>query len=122
MLPRTFRRTLAMLATLLLAACAHAPGPAPSQAPPASRHATPPASVTWPETMKVGRCASIAQLAETKAAGYEYVELGVQAVAKLSDEEFEQAVAAHAAAAMPTPVANSFLPGELKVVGPELDQ
>jgi D-psicose/D-tagatose/L-ribulose 3-epimerase len=72
--------------------------------------------------IRVGRCVGIAGMAETKAMGFDYVELGVRDIAKLSDAEFEQAVARHREAGLPTPVANVFLPNEMKIVGPGVDQ
>jgi D-psicose/D-tagatose/L-ribulose 3-epimerase len=95
----------------LVSACSHtAGGPAatgPSAAAPA---------------IKVGRCGKISELAETKAAGFDYLELAVREVAKLSDAEFAQFQAKHKEVGLPTPVANLFLPNEMKVVGPGIDQ
>jgi sugar phosphate isomerase/epimerase len=72
--------------------------------------------------VKIGRCVGIEQLAETKAAGFDYGELGVSGIARLSDEAFEKAVATHAAVGLPTPAANGFIPGEVKLTGAEADR
>jgi D-psicose/D-tagatose/L-ribulose 3-epimerase len=72
--------------------------------------------------VKIGRCVGINGLAETKAMGFDYAELPVRDLAKLSDAEFEQAVATHKEVGLPTPTANVFLPNEMKIVGPGVDQ
>jgi D-psicose/D-tagatose/L-ribulose 3-epimerase len=102
---------------LALAACSHTT-PAPAAAPAvAAAPALPPAL-----DVKVGRCADVDKLAESKAAGFDYVELGTRNIAKLSDAEFEAALAKHKEVGLPTPVANVFLPNEMKVVGPAVDE
>src|SRR5262245_52101680 len=109
----------------LSVACAHSAPPAPPAAPPAPpaalAAATPPASARWTTSMKVGRCVGLNKIDETKAAGYDYIELAVQPIAKLSDEEFAKALAEHDKAGIATPVANGFLPPDLKVTGPAVD-
>lgn len=98
-----------------LGACAHAPAhdaPPPPSAPSAS---TPGFDV------KIGRCVGVDGLAETKAAGYDYAELGVSAIARLSDEKLEEALARHKEVGLPTPAANLFIPGDVKLTGPNAD-
>jgi sugar phosphate isomerase/epimerase len=97
-------------------ACACA---SPTAAP--ERSALPPASARWTTEWKVGRCVSLAELQETKAANYDYAELAVSEIARLTEEEFTAALATHAAVGLRTPVANRFLPKELKVVGPTIE-
>ena len=112
----TMTRRWLVLASLSVAACGHgAGGPAPATAPAAPASPPPAADV------KVGRCTDVDKLAETKAAGFEYAELGTSKIAKLSDQEFAAALAKHKEVGLPTPVANLFIPGELKVVGPSVD-
>jgi len=79
------------------------------------------ATTAPPPTIQIGRCAGIADLEASKAAGFEYVELGTSDIAKLTDVEFEEALAKHRAVGLPTPVANLFLPADLRIVGPEVD-
>jgi D-psicose/D-tagatose/L-ribulose 3-epimerase len=102
-----------------LGACAHQSPSAPTAA--AALSARPPASATWTTGIKIGRATGIAGLEESKTAGFDYVELGVATIARLSDEEFEKAAAEHAKIGLSTPVANGFIPKEIKVVGPAVD-
>ena len=94
------RRTL--LAVLLATASCAAPAPGPSR-------------------LKIGLCAGLGDLARAKEVGFDYVELPVRDIAKLSDAEFAAAVEAHAKIGLPTPVANNFLPADLKITGPAVD-
>jgi len=88
-----------------LAACAGPPGPGPATS-----------------ELKFGYCGSIGDLAAAKAAGFDYVELPVRDIARMSDEEFGRAVDAQEYVGLPTPVANNFLPADLKIAGPAVDK
>jgi D-psicose/D-tagatose/L-ribulose 3-epimerase len=94
----------------IAAGCAHTGGAPSPSAPSAALD------------VKVGRCSKLTELAETKAAGFDYAELGVRDIAKLSDAEFIELQARHKEVGIPTPVANLFLPKEMRVVGPGIDQ
>ena len=61
-------------------------------------------------------------LEKAKAAGFDYVEVGVRNFARLDDAKWTEYQAKHKAVGIPTPVANNFIPSELKVVGPEVDK
>ena len=61
-------------------------------------------------------------LEDVKAAGFEFAEVGLRNVVALSDPEFEQLLARVRALALPVVAAINFLPPELKVVGPDVDQ
>ena len=74
-----------------------------------------------PGKVKVGYCTGIKNLEAAKAAGFDYVELGATGIAALSDAEFEAAAARIKELGIATPVANLFLPGTLKVTGPEIN-
>ena len=67
--------------------------------------------------LRVGYCTG--DVAKAKAGGFDYAELGVKNFAAMSDEEFATFLATHKEVGLPTPVGNVFLPGEIKVVGPE---
>jgi sugar phosphate isomerase/epimerase len=71
--------------------------------------------------VQVGWCTPLRNLEAAKAAGFDYVEPAVTQIAALSDQEFEQAVAHVKEVGIPTPAANGFLPGTLKVTGPDID-
>jgi D-psicose/D-tagatose/L-ribulose 3-epimerase len=70
--------------------------------------------------VKIGWCTD--DFEKAKKAGFDYAELGVRNFAKLSDDEFAKLLEKHKAVGIPTPVANNFLPRELKVVGPAVDK
>ena len=61
-------------------------------------------------------------LEKAKKAGFDYVEIGVRNFARLSDEDWAKYQEKHKAIGIPTPVANNFIPSDLKVVGPEVDK
>ena len=62
-----------------------------------------------------------ASLDVMKAAGMEFVEVGLRDVVALTDAEFEALLARSRALKLPVRAAINFLPTELKVVGPEID-
>lgn len=71
--------------------------------------------------VQVGMCTPLRNVQAAKAAGFDYVELGTTEIAGLSDADFERALGDVKAAGMPVPATNSFLPGTLKVTGPDVD-
>ena len=68
---------------------------------------------------QIGYCVGLKGLEVAKAAGFDYVELGTTEITALPDADFEAAVAHVKAVGIPTPNANLFLPGTLKLTGPE---
>jgi D-psicose/D-tagatose/L-ribulose 3-epimerase len=68
----------------------------------------------------IGYCTM--DLEKAKAAGFDYVELGTRNFTKMSDEDWAKFLERHKAAGIPTPVANTFLPGEIKIVGPDAEK
>lgn len=109
-------RTL-LLACLVVVACAPTTASESRRKPgAATEQAAAPAS-----DVRIGRCTGVDGLEETKAAGFDYAELGVSTIARLSDEQLEAALAKHVAVGLPTPVAHGFLPAEVRVTGPEVD-
>jgi sugar phosphate isomerase/epimerase len=70
--------------------------------------------------MKLGCCiSSPAQLAQLESAGAGYCELPAARLMATDDGEFASLAAAYGASAVPPLAANVFLPGELKVTGPD---
>lgn len=67
----------------------------------------------------VGYCVGLKGLETAKAAGFDYVELGVTEIAALSDSDFELALEQAKRVGIPTPNANLFLPPTMKVTGPD---
>ena len=67
--------------------------------------------------MKIGVCVSADQAARAKAAGCDYIELNFTTVARLSEAEFAQTVAALEAAGLRAEAMNCFIPGDFKLYG-----
>jgi D-psicose/D-tagatose/L-ribulose 3-epimerase len=67
----------------------------------------------------VGYCVGLAGLETAKAAGFDYVEISVTEIASLSDSDFEAAVTRVKDVGIPTPNANLFIPGSLRLTGAE---
>lgn len=74
-----------------------------------------------PARVRVGYCTTIKNLEAAKAAGFDYVELSTTEIASMSDADFQAAAARLKEIGLPTPAANLFLPGALKVTGPDID-
>lgn len=72
--------------------------------------------------VQIGYCVGLKGMADAKAAGFDYVELGTSEIAALSDEDFDKAEAQIHQLGLPTPVTNLFLPGTIKVTGPAIDK
>lgn len=89
----------------------------------ASRSEAPAARDSSPSSnIQVGYTATLPELEAAQAAGFDYLELRVSEIAALSDEEFEQTVQRIQRLKIPTPVANYFVPGSVKVTGPSTDE
>ncbi len=73
--------------------------------------------------MRIGVCGSPAIAGAAAAAGFDYFEWSVQSYLhpRAGRDAFGKALAAARAAPLPCPVCNCFLPGDLKVTGPETD-
>lgn len=69
-----------------------------------------------------GVCTSLKKAAVLKAAGFQFVEENVSSVMapKAGDEEFEKKLAEVKAAPLPVRACTGFVPGDLKVVWPEV--
>ena len=67
----------------------------------------------------IGYCVGLNGLEAAKAAGFDYVEIGTSAIAALSDADFEAAAVRAKQAGIPTPNANLFLPGTIRLTGPQ---
>jgi D-psicose/D-tagatose/L-ribulose 3-epimerase len=67
----------------------------------------------------VGYCVGLKGLETAKAAGFDYVELSVTEIAGLSDADFDAAVEHVKQIGIPTPNANLFLPGSIRLTGPQ---
>jgi D-psicose/D-tagatose/L-ribulose 3-epimerase len=80
-----------------------------------------PGAARQPRAVQVGWCTPLKTLEAAKAAGFDYAELGTSEIAALPDADFERALAEIKRIGLPVPAANLFLPGTLKVTGPQID-
>ena len=72
--------------------------------------------------MKFGVCCSVEQAALAKAAGFDYIESTVVSLLPEATETFFAPILeTYRHAPLPARACNVFLPGDLKVVGPEVD-
>ena len=65
----------------------------------------------------IGYCVGLGGLEIAKAAGFNYVELGVTEIASLSDTDFEAAVERAKRIGIATPNANLLFPGSMRLTG-----
>jgi sugar phosphate isomerase/epimerase len=61
-------------------------------------------------------------LEKAKAAGFDYAELAVRNFARMSDHDFAEFLRKHDEVGLKTPTALVFLPTEMKIVGPRVDE
>ncbi|HLL89143.1 MAG TPA: sugar phosphate isomerase/epimerase family protein [Tepidisphaeraceae bacterium] len=73
--------------------------------------------------MKFGICTSVEKAADVKAAGWEYVEENVQGLLQgtVPDAQW-QGKARVRPGVLPVPAANCLVPGNMKIVGPDVDR
>ena len=67
----------------------------------------------------LGYCVGLKGLETAKAAGFDYVELGVTEIVALSDADFDAAAEQAKKVGIPTPNANLFLPATFRLTGPD---
>jgi len=69
--------------------------------------------------MQFGVCTGIENAETARAAGFTFIEPTVRSLH--GSKDFSVIQAAHAAAGLPTPTFNVFVPGDLKITGPDVD-
>lgn len=73
--------------------------------------------------LKIGCCAPIEQAAAVHAAGFDYIECMVTALdPEGSEEAFVEKLNSYEQSPLPIEACNVFLPGDLKIVGPTVDE
>ena len=80
----------------------------------------PAAAVAAPGKITIGY--NTDDLEKAKSTGFDYAEMRVRNFTALSDEDFAKLLERHKTVGLPTPVGNNFIPGDLKLVGPEIDK
>jgi D-psicose/D-tagatose/L-ribulose 3-epimerase len=72
--------------------------------------------------VQVGYCARLAEIDATKAAGFDYIELSTSEIVALSDSDYEKLVEKLRQLKLPVPVTFLFIPGSIKVTGPQVNK
>ena len=70
---------------------------------------------------QIGVCVDPDRFDAAQAAGFDYVETNASRVAALTDEEFQKLVAQVAQMKIPLAASMSFIPGAVKLTGPDVD-
>ena len=70
---------------------------------------------------RIGICVDPDRFEAAQAAGFDYVETNASRVAALNDEDFETLAAQVAQLRIPVAASMSFIPGAIKLTGPEID-
>ena len=71
--------------------------------------------------MKIGFCARLDRIQEVAAAGFDYIEPPVSAMANWTEEEFQENLNRVKAASIPAPSFNVLFPGDIALLSPETD-
>lgn len=110
----TIRRRLSVVALVCgaalstLSAQQRPPQPAPAAPAPAPQ-------------VQIGFCTNLRGLEAAKAAGFDYLELGTSELTNLPDADFDAAVQRIQQLGIQVPVTNLFLPGSVRVTGPDIN-
>ena len=72
--------------------------------------------------MKIGFCAKLDRINEVAAAGFDYIEPPVSAIAALSEDEFQQCLTLVKTASIPAPSFNVLFPREIQLLSPDADR
>ena len=79
------------------------------------------ASGQAPGRVPIGAAIDADRFEAARAAGFDYVEINASKVAALTDDEFEQLAGRVSRLQVPVASANIFIPGGIKLVGPDID-
>ncbi len=69
--------------------------------------------------IQVGFCASVERIGEVVAAGFDYIELPLNALAAMTEEDFSAALDKKNAAGLPVPAFNCMFPGTMQLLSPD---
>lgn len=72
--------------------------------------------------MKLGVCTGPENIEAAAKAGFDYIEWGMARIAGLSEEEFQAVLAKKPSFPIPILKCNGFLPGDVKVTGPDASE
>ena len=72
--------------------------------------------------VKIGYCGALKDIDTVKSAGFDYMEVRTSEVAAFSDADFETVAAKFKRIGLPVLSANLFIPSDIKVTGPNVDQ
>ncbi|MEK6794236.1 MAG: sugar phosphate isomerase/epimerase family protein [Spirochaetota bacterium] len=71
--------------------------------------------------MRIGICAGIDAITKAQAAGFDYIEPSVVSIAGMTEEQFASACSLAASSSIRCEAFNVLFPGDIKVVGPQVD-
>jgi sugar phosphate isomerase/epimerase len=74
-----------------------------------------------PGRVGIGVAIDVDKFEAARVAGFDYVEINASKVAALTDDEFEQLAGQVSRLHIPVASANIFIPGGIKLVGPDID-
>ena len=74
------------------------------------------------EKVRIGYCGPLKDIDAVKAAGFDYMEVRTSEVAALSNTDYETVAAKFKQLELPVLSANLFIPADIKVTGPNIDQ
>jgi sugar phosphate isomerase/epimerase len=80
-----------------------------------------PAAGQTPGGARIGVSIDADRFEAAQAAGFDYVEINASRVAALTEEEFQQLAGKVAQLRIPVAAANVFIPGAIKLTGPDVD-
>ena len=72
--------------------------------------------------MKLGVCTSFDKMELAAEIGFDYMECGISSLAAMSEKDFRELAARKGSFPIPVTKGNGFLPGDLKVTGPDCDE
>jgi D-psicose/D-tagatose/L-ribulose 3-epimerase len=79
-------------------------------------------SAQRPRAVQIGYCGGISDIDAVKKAGFDYIELRAGEIAALSDADFEKLRERLKLSGIPSPAANQFIPGNIKLTGPAVNK
>ena len=71
--------------------------------------------------IKLGVCTDIKNIGKVAAAGFDYLEAGFSRIARMSEEEYDEAVKLVDAAPIKVEACNGMVPGDIKLTGPDVN-
>jgi D-psicose/D-tagatose/L-ribulose 3-epimerase len=81
-----------------------------------------PSGVQRPHTVQIGYCGGPNDIDAVKLAGFDYIELRAAEIAAMPDADFQKLREKLKSAGIPSPAANQFIPGSIRLTGPNVNK